>query len=73
MRKGSMAHTDGRASLLRELLGSMRVVKLCAYEAQFEERLATVRGKELRGVRGVLFVKAAKCVLKLFLFWVMFS
>lgn len=57
-----MTHTDGRASLLRELLGSMRVVKLCAYEAQFEERLADVRGKELRGVRGVLFVKAAKYV-----------
>ncbi|KAG8750569.1 hypothetical protein FRC12_012828 [Ceratobasidium sp. 428] len=59
MRKGSMRYTDERASLLRELLGSMRVVKLCAYEAQFEKRLGDVRKRELGGVRGVLFVKAA--------------
>lgn len=60
MRKGSMQYTDQRASLLRELLGSMRVVKVCAYEAQFEKRLGDVRKKELGGVRGVLFIKAAK-------------
>ncbi|QRV82925.1 ABC transporter transmembrane region [Ceratobasidium sp. AG-Ba] len=59
MRKGSMQYTDQRASLLRELLGSMRVVKVCAYEAQFEKRLGDVRKKELVGVRGVLFIKAA--------------
>ncbi|KAG9119276.1 hypothetical protein FRC07_005764, partial [Ceratobasidium sp. 392] len=59
MRKGSMRYTDERSSLLRELLGSMRVVKVCAYEAQFEKRLGDVRKRELSGVRGVLFVKAA--------------
>ncbi|CAE6379048.1 unnamed protein product [Rhizoctonia solani] len=59
IRKKSMVHTDARASLLRELLGSMRIVKVCAYEAQFEDRLEKTRKKELTGIRSMLFIKAA--------------
>ncbi|CAE7233383.1 unnamed protein product, partial [Rhizoctonia solani] len=59
LRKKSMVHTDTRASLLRELLGSMRIVKVCAYEAQFEERLEKTRKNELRGIRSMVFIKAA--------------
>ncbi|CAE6500425.1 unnamed protein product [Rhizoctonia solani] len=59
LRKKSMVHTDARASLLRELLGSMRIVKVCAYEAQFEDRLEKTRKNELRGIRSMVFIKAA--------------
>ncbi|KAH7335823.1 ABC protein [Rhizoctonia solani] len=59
IRKKSMVHTDARASLLRELLGSMRIVKVCAYEAQFEDRLEKTRTKELRAIRSMVFIKAA--------------
>ncbi|EUC58392.1 ABC transporter protein YOR1 [Rhizoctonia solani AG-3 Rhs1AP] len=59
LRKKSMVHTDARASLLRELLGSMRIVKVCAYEAQFEDRLEKTRKNELQGIRSMVFIKAA--------------
>ncbi|KAB5592292.1 ABC transporter C family [Ceratobasidium theobromae] len=58
-RKKSMAHTDARSSLLRELLGSMRIVKVCAYEAQFQDRLGKIRSQELAGARSVTFIRAA--------------
>ncbi|GAB1524453.1 hypothetical protein RhiTH_007607 [Rhizoctonia solani] len=59
IRKKSMVHTDSRASLLRELLGSMKIVKVCAYEAQFEDRLEKTRKQELRAIRSIVFIKAA--------------
>ncbi|CAE6471481.1 unnamed protein product [Rhizoctonia solani] len=59
IRKKSMVHTDARASLLRELLGSMRIVKVCAYEAQFGDRLEKTRKKELTAIRSMVFIKAA--------------
>jgi hypothetical protein len=55
-----MVHTDARASLLRELLGSMKIVKVCAYEAQFENRLGKTRDQELGAIRNMVFIKAAK-------------
>jgi ATP-binding cassette subfamily C (CFTR/MRP) protein 1 len=60
IRKRSMVHTDTRASLLRELLGSMRIVKVCAYEDQFQDRLEKTRRHELKAVRGMVFIKASK-------------
>ncbi|CAE6454286.1 unnamed protein product [Rhizoctonia solani] len=59
IRKKSMVHTDARASLLRELLGSMKIVKVCAYEAQFEDRLDKTRKQELKAIRNMVFIKAA--------------
>ncbi|KAJ1300470.1 hypothetical protein OPQ81_005285 [Rhizoctonia solani] len=59
IRKKSVVHTDTRASLLRELLGSMRIVKVCAYETQFEDRLEETRRRELKGIRSMVFIKAA--------------
>ncbi|CAE6437055.1 unnamed protein product [Rhizoctonia solani] len=59
IRKRSMVHTDARASLLRELLGSMKIVKVCAYEAQFENRLGKTRDQELGAIRNMVFIKAA--------------
>ncbi|QRV82367.1 ABC transporter transmembrane region [Ceratobasidium sp. AG-Ba] len=58
IRKRSTQYTDQRASLLRELLGNMRIVKMFVYEEHFQKRLGAIRKKELSGTRSVLFIKA---------------
>ncbi|QRV96276.1 ABC transporter transmembrane region [Ceratobasidium sp. AG-Ba] len=57
IRKRSTQYTDQRASLLRELLGNMRIVKMFVYEEHFQKRLGEIRKKELSGTRSVLFIK----------------
>ncbi|CAE6443036.1 unnamed protein product, partial [Rhizoctonia solani] len=58
IRKQSRTYTDARVSLLRELLGSMEIVKICAYEAYFEGRLNEARKKELKAIWNITLVKA---------------
>ncbi|CAE7110372.1 unnamed protein product [Rhizoctonia solani] len=62
LRRNSMIHTGARASLLRELLGSMRMVKLCGYETQLDSRLEETRRKELTEIRRITYIKATKYV-----------
>ena len=54
LRKTSMLWTDKRAKLLQEILGGMRIVKFMAWENPFLDRLASIRGMELRYVRRLL-------------------
>ncbi|OCB92268.1 ABC protein [Sanghuangporus baumii] len=51
--------TDGRANLILEVLGGMRVVKYFSYEIPFLKRIFEIRGKELDGIRGIQFARAA--------------
>jgi ATP-binding cassette subfamily C (CFTR/MRP) protein 1 len=60
IRKGSMIWTDMRAKLLQELLGAMRIIKYFTYEMPYLERIGSIRRSELRGIRKILIIRAAK-------------
>ncbi|KAJ9121762.1 hypothetical protein QFC22_002384 [Naganishia vaughanmartiniae] len=45
--------------LLQELLSSMAIIKQFTYELPFLKRLASLRGKELKGVRSIMIIRAA--------------
>ncbi|KAL5526288.1 hypothetical protein ACEPAF_8011 [Sanghuangporus sanghuang] len=51
--------TDGRANLILEVLGGMRVVKYFSYEIPFLKRIFEIRAKELVGIRAIQFANAA--------------
>jgi len=61
-RKGSMVWTDLRAKLLQELLGAMRIIKYFCYEIPYLNRISSIRQDELRGIRKILIIRAAKSV-----------
>ena len=61
-RKASMKWTDNRAKLLQELLASMRIIKYYCYEIPYLNRIFTLRSNELKGVRQILMIRAAKFV-----------
>ncbi|KAH8112628.1 ABC protein [Phellopilus nigrolimitatus] len=51
--------TDGRANLILEVLGGMRVVKYFSYELPFLKRVYEIRAKELDGIRAIQLARAA--------------
>jgi ABC-type multidrug transport system fused ATPase/permease subunit len=59
MRKKSMAWTDKRVKLLRELLGGMKIIKFFAWEIPFLSRITELRKKEIHYIRSLLLVRAA--------------
>ncbi|KZW00021.1 ABC protein [Exidia glandulosa HHB12029] len=59
VRQGSMKWTDQRARLLQELLGAMRVIKYFCYEKPFLKRIDSIRKEELKGIRKILYIRAA--------------
>ncbi|KAG7097474.1 hypothetical protein E1B28_004817 [Marasmius oreades] len=58
LRKRSMVWTDRRISLLQELLGSMRIIKLFAWELPFLERVEKFRTEEMRFLRSRLMFRS---------------
>jgi ABC-type multidrug transport system fused ATPase/permease subunit len=58
VRQTSVKWTDKRAQLLRELLGSMRIIKVFVYEVPFLRRLKDIRQKEMQGIRSLLFIRS---------------
>ena len=50
--------TDERSQLLRELLGSMRIIKCFVTERPFLKRLSKIRRQEMKGIRSLLFIRA---------------
>ncbi|KAL0576170.1 hypothetical protein V5O48_005811 [Marasmius crinis-equi] len=58
LRKRSMIWTDRRISLLQELLGSMRLIKLFAWEIPFLERVEKFRTEEMRFLRSRLMYRS---------------
>ena len=61
-----MIWTDLRAKLLQELLGAMRIIKYFCYEIPYMNRIGSIRYNELRGIRKILIIRAAKLVPSLF-------
>ncbi|KAL7417822.1 ABC protein [Mrakia frigida] len=59
VRKSSMKWTDSRSRLLQELLGSFAIIKYFTLERPFLERINTIRGNELVGIRKILIIRAA--------------
>ena len=59
VRQKSMKWTDQRARLLQELLGAMRVIKYFCYEKPFLARIDSIRKEELKGIRKILYIRAA--------------
>ncbi|KAF9484380.1 ABC protein [Pholiota conissans] len=59
IRKKSMKYTDQRAKTLLEVLGSMRVVKYFSYETPFLDRIYETRGRELNGIKNILWSQSA--------------
>jgi len=57
-----MIWTDLRAKLLQELLGAMRIIKYFCYEIPYMNRIGSIRYNELRGIRKILIIRAAKLV-----------
>ena len=66
IRKSSMKWTDNRAKLLQELLASMRIIKYFCYEIPYLNRVFTIRSNELKGIRQILMIRAAKLVFEAF-------
>lgn len=62
-----MIWTDLRAKLLQELLGAMRIIKYFCYETPYLNRIGSIRHDELRGIRKILIIRAAKSVPSQFL------
>ncbi len=62
IRKASMKWTDNRAKLLQELLASMRIIKYFCYEIPYLNRIFSIRSNELKGIRKILMIRAAKLV-----------
>ncbi|KAJ7063750.1 ABC protein [Mycena amicta] len=58
-RGASMKFTDQRASVLLEVLGSMRVVKYFCYEVPFLKRIYDIRDNEIRGLRKIQHAQSA--------------
>ncbi|KAF7327458.1 ABC protein [Mycena kentingensis (nom. inval.)] len=52
-RRASSKHTDHRAKILLEVLGSMRVVKYFCYENPFLKKIYDIRANEVRGLRTI--------------------
>ncbi|EJD47908.1 ABC protein [Auricularia subglabra TFB-10046 SS5] len=59
VRQKSMKWTDQRARLLQELLGAMRIIKYFCYEKPFLKRIDSIRKEELKGIRKILYIRAA--------------
>jgi len=57
-----MKWTDNRAKRLQELLASMRIIKYFCYEIPYLNRISTIRSNELKGIRQILIIRAAKWV-----------
>lgn len=57
-RAKSMVFTDQRSKLINELLNGMRIVKSFAYENEFLKRMASIRRKELQGIRKLLILRS---------------
>lgn len=60
IRKASMKWTDNRAKLLQELLASMRIIKYFCYEIPYLDRIFAIRSHELKEIRKILMIRAAK-------------
>ncbi|KAF9266173.1 hypothetical protein L218DRAFT_897134 [Marasmius fiardii PR-910] len=58
LRKRSMVWTDRRISLLQELLGNMRLIKLFAWELPFLDRVEKFRTEEMRFLRSRLMLRS---------------
>ncbi|KAI5119967.1 hypothetical protein M0805_004347 [Coniferiporia weirii] len=58
-RQSANKWTDGRANLILEVLGGMRVVKYFSYELPFLKRIYDIRAKELDYIRGIQVARAA--------------
>ncbi|KAL0070194.1 hypothetical protein AAF712_002684 [Marasmius tenuissimus] len=58
LRKRSMVWTDRRISLLQELLGSMRIIKLFAWEHPFLQRVEKFRTEEMKFLRSRLMFRS---------------
>jgi ABC-type bacteriocin/lantibiotic exporter with double-glycine peptidase domain len=58
LRKKSMIWTDARMQLLSELLRSIKIVKLMAWELPFLGRLGDIRVKEISFVKSLLITRA---------------
>ncbi|EJD07137.1 ABC protein [Fomitiporia mediterranea MF3/22] len=55
--------TDGRANLILEVLGGMRIVKYFSYETPFLKRIFDIRTKELDKIRMIHVSRAANIAL----------
>jgi len=51
VRRGMVKETDRRVSLINEVMQTIRVIKLYAWEASFESQINDVRAKELTSLR----------------------
>jgi hypothetical protein len=59
LRKKAMIWTDKRTKLLQEILGGIRIVKFMSWEVPYLERVAAIRGMEVKYIRTLLVVRSA--------------
>ncbi|KAF5367964.1 hypothetical protein D9758_004466 [Tetrapyrgos nigripes] len=58
LRKRSVVWTDNRISLLQELLGNIRLIKIFAWEVPFLERVDKLRNAEMKFLRSRLMLRS---------------
>jgi ABC-type multidrug transport system fused ATPase/permease subunit len=63
IQRAQSGRTDARLRLVNEVLQCIKVVKYCAWEASFEQRLDALRAVELESVRQFAFATAYSIVL----------
>lgn len=50
--------TDRRVSQMNELLNAIKLVKMCAWESSFEERVKALRVREVKQLRKAAFLQS---------------
>ncbi len=62
LRGATVKHTDERAKVMSEVLTGIRLIKLCAWEAAFADKVARLRASELRGLRSAALLRVVNNV-----------
>ena len=52
-------HTDRRIGLMNEMINSMRLIKMYAWETPFADQIKEVRKREVAGLRKMAFASSA--------------
>lgn len=63
LRRRTAAVSDERTTLMSEILGAIRLIKLFAFEVPFARRLAAVRAREVSRLRDAALVRGASGLL----------
>ena len=57
-RRKVVVHTDKRVSLMNEVINSIRLIKMYAWETPFTEKIQKIRVKEMKALQKTAFLQS---------------